>query len=69
MSVELGILGKVRLGLDHWEGKIKPTTSPYDVADHLRSSEEMGAYPNACLEESDCHAIFVARALGDIARA
>ena len=42
---------------------------PYDVAEHLRTSEEMAAYLEACLEEADGDAAFIAKALGDIARA
>lgn len=41
----------------------------YDVADHLRSPEEMAAYLEACIAESDGDASFIAKALGDIARA
>jgi len=41
----------------------------YDVAAHLRTPEEMAAYLEACLEESNSDAAFVAKALGDIARA
>lgn len=41
----------------------------YDVANHLRSTEEMAAYLEASIAESDGDATFVARALGDIARA
>ena len=44
-------------------------TTPYDVAEHLRTPEEMAAYLEACLEEADGDAAFVAKALGDIARA
>jgi len=44
-------------------------TTPYDVAEHLRTQEEMAAYLEACLEESEGDAAFVAKALGDIARA
>ena len=44
-------------------------TSPYDVAEHLRTPEEMAAYLEACMEEAGGDAAFVARALGDIARA
>ena len=44
-------------------------TTRYDVADHLRASEEMAAYLEACLEEAPGDAAFIARALGDIARA
>ena len=47
----------------------KTVTSPYDVAEHLRTPEEMAAYLEACMEEADGDAAFIARALGDIARA
>ena len=47
----------------------KTTTSRYDVAEHLRSPEEMAAYLEACLEEANGDAAFIAKALGDIARA
>ncbi len=45
------------------------TTTRYDVADHLRTPEEMAAYLEACLEETPGDAAFIAKALGDIARA
>ncbi|MDO8907261.1 MAG: putative addiction module antidote protein [Pseudohongiella sp.] len=41
----------------------------YDVAKHLRTREEMAAYLEAAIEESDGDAAFIAMALGDIARA
>jgi len=44
-------------------------TTRYDVAEHLRTPEEMAAYLEACLEESNGDASFVAKAIGDIARA
>lgn len=47
----------------------KTITSRYDVAEHLRSPEEMAAYLEACLEEANGDAAFIAKALGDIARA
>ncbi len=47
----------------------KTITTRYDVAEHLRSPEEMAAYFEACLEEADGDAAFIAKALGDIARA
>lgn len=47
----------------------KTKTSKYDVAEHLRTPEEMAAYLEACLEEADGDATFIAKALGDIARA
>ena len=47
----------------------RTTTSPYDVAEHLRTREDMAAYLEACMEEADGDAAFIAKALGDIARA
>ena len=47
----------------------KTVTSPYDVAEHLRTPEEMAAYLEACMEEADGDAAFIAKALGNIARA
>jgi len=48
---------------------IKTTTTRYDVAEHLRAPEEMAVYLEVCLEEADDDAAFIAKALGDIARA
>ena len=48
---------------------MKATTTLYDVAEHLRTPEEMAAYLEACIEEADGDAAFIAKALGDIARA
>lgn len=48
---------------------IKTMTSPYDVAEHLRTPEEMAAYLEASMEEADGDAALIAKALGDIARA
>lgn len=47
----------------------KTEISPFDVSEHLRTPEEMAAYLEAALEEADGDARFVAKALGDIARA
>ena len=47
----------------------KTITTPYDVAEHLRTTEEMAVYFEACLEEANGDAAFIAKALGDIARA
>ncbi|MCB2205023.1 putative addiction module antidote protein [bacterium] len=47
----------------------KHTTTPYDVAEHLRTPEEMAAYLEACFEEANGDTAFIAKALGDIARA
>ena len=47
----------------------KVKASVYDVAEHLRTPEEMAAYLDAWLEEAPDDAAGIARALGDIARA
>lgn len=47
----------------------KTKTFTYDVADRLRTPEEMALYLDACIEESGGDAAFIAKALGDIARA
>jgi len=41
----------------------------YDVAEHFRTPEEMAAYLEACFEEANGDAAFIAKALGEIARA
>ena len=47
----------------------KTITTPYDITEHLRTPKEMALYLQACIEEADGDAAFIARALGDIARA
>lgn len=47
----------------------KVKTTAYDVAEHLRTPEEMAAYLDAWLEEAPEDVSGIARALGDIARA
>ena len=47
----------------------KTKTSRYEVAEHLRNPKEMAAYLEACLDEANGDAAFIAKALGDIARA
>ncbi len=49
--------------------KKKTATTRYDVAEHRKTPEEMAAYLEAFLADSDGDAAFVAQALGDIARA
>jgi probable addiction module antidote protein len=65
VRIERLIAGGRSLGSD----MPKTKTTRYDVADHLRTPREMAAYLEACLEESDSDAAFIAKALGDIARA
>jgi probable addiction module antidote protein len=47
----------------------KTITTRYDVAEHLRTPREVAAYLEACFEEANGDAAFIAKALGDIARA
>jgi probable addiction module antidote protein len=48
---------------------MKPGFKTYDVADYLKTDEEMALYLEACFEEAGDDAAFIAAALGDIARA
>ncbi|HET8881783.1 MAG TPA: addiction module antidote protein [Solimonas sp.] len=41
----------------------------YDVAEELRTPEEMALYLDACIAESGGDPAFIAKAIGDIARA
>ncbi len=47
----------------------KTQTTEFDVAEHLRTDEEIEAYLEACFEDPEVDAAFIAKALGDIARA
>ncbi|HKL20581.1 MAG TPA: addiction module antidote protein [Tichowtungia sp.] len=44
-------------------------TTRYDVAEHLRTPEEMAAYLEASFDAAQGDVAFIAKALGDIARA
>jgi len=46
----------------------KTKTYQYDTAEHLRTPEEMALYLEACLDEADRDAAFIATALGNIAK-
>lgn len=47
----------------------KPTsTTPYDVAEHLRTPEEMAAYLDAWVEEAPEDSAGIVKALGNVAR-
>ncbi|NBS08909.1 MAG: putative addiction module antidote protein [Betaproteobacteria bacterium] len=41
----------------------------WDSAEHLKTDDDMAAYLEACLEEAGDDAAFIAKALGNIARA
>ena len=41
----------------------------WDSAEHLKTEEDMQAYLQACIDESNGDAVFIAKALGNIAKA
>ena len=47
----------------------KPTLKKWDSAEHLKTPEDMAMYLEACFEEAGDDAAFIAKALGNIARA
>ena len=47
----------------------KTKTTKFDVSEHLQTPEDMAAYLEASIEEANGDATFIAKALGDIARA
>lgn len=49
--------------------KSKTRTRPCDVAEHLRTPEQMALYLDACIADGDGDPAFVAKAIGDLARA
>ena len=49
--------------------RAKTKTMPYDVAEQLRTPEEMAAYLDAWLMDAPHDSAGLARALGDVARA
>jgi DNA-binding phage protein len=49
--------------------KKRVVLSPYDVADHLRTPEEINAFLEACTLEAEGNADFLNQALAAIARA
>ncbi len=48
---------------------MKRKFSNYDVADYLKSEEDMALYLEACFDDGGDDAAFISAALGDIARA
>ncbi len=46
-----------------------PNLKKWDSAEHLKTEEDMAMYLQACLEEAGDDAAFIAKALGNIARA
>jgi probable addiction module antidote protein len=48
---------------------IRSSLKKWDSAEHLKTPEDMAMYLEACLEEAGDDAAFIAKALGNIARA
>ena len=46
-----------------------PKLRKWDSAEHLKTDEDMAAYLEACLQEAGDDAAFIAKTLGNIARA
>ena len=46
-----------------------PKLRKWDSAEHLKTDEDMAAYLEACFQEAGDDASFIAKALGNIARA
>jgi DNA-binding phage protein len=56
--------------IQSWMQAVKMTkTTRYDVAQHLRSAEEMALYLEACLAEAGGDTAFFVKALSNVARA
>jgi probable addiction module antidote protein len=47
----------------------KPALKKWESAEHLKTPEDMAMYLEACFEEAGDDAAFIAKALGNIARA
>ena len=47
----------------------KTKITPYDIVDYLITPEDYAAYLDACIAESQGDPAFIAKAIGDIARA
>ena len=47
----------------------KTHTTPWDAAEYLKTEEDISLYFEACLDEAGDDPVFIAKALGNIARA
>ncbi|QTQ34602.1 putative protein HI1420 [Aromatoleum petrolei] len=59
----------LKLARELWEKAMALKLRKWDTAEHLKNEEEMALYLEACLKEAGDDAAFIAKALGDIARA
>jgi len=47
----------------------RPRTTLFDVADYLKTARDRAAYLEACVDQAPGDVAFLAKALGDVARA
>lgn len=47
----------------------RPSTTLFDVADYLKTARDRAAYLEACVDQAPGDVAFLAKALGDVARA
>lgn len=67
----LKISSKRKILRDNLKGELmsKIKLRKWDSAEHLKNEEDMALYLEACLQEAGDDALFIAKALGNIARA
>jgi probable addiction module antidote protein len=65
------ISSKRKILLDNLKGELmsKIKLRKWDSAEHLKTEEDMALYLEACFQEAGDDALFIAKALGNIARA
>jgi len=67
----LKISSKRNILRDNLKGELMPKLKlrKWDSAEHLKTEEDMALYLEACFQEAGDDALFIAKALGNIARA
>jgi len=70
-SPKTRISSKRKILLDNLKGELmsKIKLRKWDSAEHLKTEEDMALYLEACFQEAGDDALFIAKALGNIARA
>ena len=70
-QASLKISSKRKILRDNLKGELmsKLKLRKWDSAEHLKTEEDMALYLEACFQEAGDDALFIAKALGNIARA
>jgi probable addiction module antidote protein len=70
-QASLKISSKRNILRNNLKGELMPKLKlrKWDSAEHLKNEEDMALYLEACLQEAGDDALFIAKALGNIARA